>query len=58
MLGEIDEHFGDHLLILRERIDSAPEWPFDHLTRARFVGLMWIPGASWVGSAVLERLIL
>lgn len=78
VLGEIDEHIGDHtqllpgsagvpsprrretvdLLILRERIDSVPEWPFDHLTRARFVGLMLIPGASWVGSAVLERLIL
>lgn len=43
------------LLTLRERIAAVPEWPFDHLTRVRFAGLIALPPASWVAAAAIEN---
>ena len=40
-----------------DRIGSQPEWPFDAAALRRFGLYLLIPLASWVGAALVERLL-
>jgi hypothetical protein len=40
------------------RIASVPEWPFDTPTIARFGLYLLIPLGSWLGGALVERLLV
>lgn len=41
----------------RAYVESVREWPFDNALLARFGLYLLIPLASWVGSALVERLV-
>ncbi len=45
------------LLAYREHLDSVPEWPFDLPTLLRSALLLAIAVGSWLGGAVVERLL-
>ncbi len=45
------------LLAWEARIDAVREWPFDTPTLVRFSFFVLIPLASWLGGAVVERLL-
>jgi hypothetical protein len=45
------------LLALEKRIESVREWPFDAPTLTRFFLYVAIPLGSWVGGALVERLL-
>ncbi len=45
------------LVAYRSLIAAVPEWPFDPPTLARFGLYLAIPLASWLGGAVVERLL-
>ena len=45
------------LLAWEARIEAVREWPFDTLTLVRFSLFVLIPLASWLGGAVVERLL-
>ena len=45
------------LLAWEARIDAVREWPFDTPTLVRFSLFVLIPLASWLGGAVVERLL-
>ena len=45
------------LLTLKEHIDAAREWPFDVPTLARFALYVAIGLGSWLGGAVVERIL-
>ncbi len=45
------------LLAYRDRIESLREWPFDASAVRRFGLYLLIPLASWVGAALVERLV-
>ena len=39
------------------RIESVREWPFDTPTLVRFALFLLIPLGSWLGGAVVERVV-
>jgi hypothetical protein len=45
------------LLAFEKRIESVREWPFDAPTLARFFLYVAIPLGSWIGGALVERLL-
>jgi hypothetical protein len=45
------------LVAYHDFVDALPEWPFDSPTLARFVLYLAIPLGSWVGGAMVERLL-
>lgn len=45
------------LLAYEARIASVREWPFDVPTLVRFAALVLLPVGSWLGGAVVERLL-
>jgi hypothetical protein len=45
------------LLAYETRIQSVAEWPFDTPTLLRFAALALLATASWLGGAVVERLL-
>jgi hypothetical protein len=45
------------LLAWRREIASVPEWPLDPTTLGRYGLLLALPLASWVGGALVERLL-
>jgi len=45
------------LLNYRREVKQVPEWPFDSPVVFRLVFYLIIPPASWVGSALIERLV-
>jgi hypothetical protein len=45
------------LLAYEKRIESVREWPFDAPTLTRFFLYVAIPLGSWVGGALVERLL-
>jgi hypothetical protein len=46
------------LVFYEGRIASVPEWPFDTPTIARFGLYLLIPLGSWLGGALVERLLV
>jgi hypothetical protein len=52
--GELS--LGD-LLAYRAFVESVPEWPFDAPARTRFLLYLAIPIGSWLGGALVERLL-
>jgi hypothetical protein len=45
------------LLAWRTFVESVPEWPFDAPTRLRFALYLAIPLGSWLGGALVEKLV-
>jgi hypothetical protein len=45
------------LLAFEKRIESVREWPFDAPTLTRFFLYVAIPIGSWIGGALVERLL-
>jgi hypothetical protein len=45
------------LMVYEQRIESVREWPFDAPTLARFFLYVAIPLGSWIGGALVERLL-
>jgi len=45
------------LLAFEKRIESVAEWPFDAPTLTRFFLYVAIPLGSWIGGALIERLL-
>ena len=45
------------LLAYKHEIESVREWPFDAPTLIRFFLYVAIPLGSWVGGALVERLL-
>jgi hypothetical protein len=45
------------LLAFEKRVESVREWPFDAPTLTRFFFYVAIPLGSWVGGALVERLL-
>jgi hypothetical protein len=45
------------LTVMEKRIESVREWPFDAPTLTRFFLYVAIPLGSWVGGALVERLL-
>ena len=45
------------LLAYEARIESVSDWPFDAPTLARFAVLLALATGSWLGGAVMERLL-
>jgi hypothetical protein len=45
------------LIAWRGLVDSAREWPFDASMRLRFLLYLAIPVGSWLGGALVERLL-
>ena len=45
------------LLAFKHEIESVREWPFDAPTLTRFFLYVAIPLGSWVGGALVERLL-
>jgi hypothetical protein len=45
------------LVAWRTLVDSAGEWPFDARMRLRFLFYLAIPVGSWLGGALVERLL-
>jgi hypothetical protein len=45
------------LLAYRQFVESVPEWPFDTSMRARIGLYLVIPIGSWIGGALVERVL-
>jgi hypothetical protein len=45
------------LLAYEARVASVREWPFDTATLARFIVFLLVPLGSWLGGALVERLL-
>ena len=45
------------LLAYEARVTSVREWPFDTATLARFLVFLLVPLGSWLGGALVERLV-
>ena len=45
------------LLAWEARIERVPEWPFDVPTLIRFGAVLILAVGSWVGGAVVERVL-
>ena len=45
------------LLAYKHEIESVREWPFDAPTPTRFFLYVAIPLGSWIGGALVERLL-
>ena len=45
------------LLAYEKRIGDVPEWPLDVPTLLRFALFLAIPVGSWLGGALVERLV-
>jgi hypothetical protein len=45
------------LVVWRDRVEALREWPFDAAALRRFGLYLLIPLASWVGAALVERLV-
>ena len=45
------------LMVMEKRIESVREWPFDAPTLTRFFLYVAIPLGSWIGGALVERLL-
>ncbi len=45
------------LLAYKTQVESTPEWPFDSSTLFRFGLYLFIPIASMVGGALVERVV-
>jgi hypothetical protein len=45
------------LLAYEARIEGVREWPFDTTTLSRFALFLLIPLASWIGGALVERVV-
>ncbi len=55
-----DPHVQGHLadlLAYRSFMESVREWPFDNSTLARFLIYTLIPVGSWLGGALVERVL-
>ena len=46
-----------NLAAWRSYVESRPEWPFDTSTWIRFALYLLIPLGSWIGGALVERLV-
>ena len=55
--GRSDRPTVADLLAWRAHVDGVREWPFDTLTIVRFALYLGIPLGSWLGGAVVERLL-
>jgi hypothetical protein len=49
-------HLAD-LLALRAHLENVREWPFDNTTLRRFALYTLLPLGSWIGGALVERII-
>ena len=38
-------------------VDGAPEWPVDATSVLRFIGYLFLGFGSWLGGAVVERIL-
>jgi hypothetical protein len=47
----------DELVAWRDLVESVREWPFDASTFTRFLFYLAIPLGSWLGGAMVERLV-
>ena len=47
----------DELVAWRDLVRSVREWPFDASTFTRFLLYLAIPLGSWLGGAMVERLV-
>ena len=45
------------LIAWKTLVDSVSEWPFDARMRLRFLLYLAIPVGSWLGGALVERLL-
>ena len=45
------------LIEYRRLVEEVPEWPLDPGVRARFLLYVALPLGSWLGGALVERLI-
>jgi hypothetical protein len=45
------------LIEYRRLVEAVPEWPLDPSLRARFLLYLVLPLGSWLGGALVERLI-
>jgi hypothetical protein len=45
------------LFAYEARVESAREWPFDASTLVRFALLLTVPLVSWLGGALVERVV-
>jgi len=45
------------MLAYEARIESVREWPFDTSTLSRFALFLLIPLVSWIGGALVERIV-
>ena len=45
------------LVAYEARLEAVREWPFDNSTLRRFALFLLIPLASWVGGALVERVV-
>jgi hypothetical protein len=45
------------LLAWESRVESVPEWPIDAAALRRIALYLLIPLGSWVGGALVERLV-
>ncbi|MCZ6783588.1 MAG: hypothetical protein O7G30_09800, partial [Proteobacteria bacterium] len=52
----VQGHLSD-LLAYRAYVESLREWPFDTSTLVRFALYTLIPVGSWLGGALVERVV-
>jgi len=45
------------LAVWKDRVEALREWPFDAAALRRFGLYLLIPLGSWVGAALVERLV-
>ena len=55
--AELDAGRLADLLAYRTYLESVREWPFDDVTLRRFLLYLLIPVGSWLGGALVERLV-
>lgn len=56
-VGDATEGRLADLLSYRAYVEGIREWPFDNVTVIRFVLYLLIPVGSWLGGAMVERLV-
>jgi len=55
--GDVDAGRLPALIAYEARIAAVREWPFDTATLRRFLLFLLIPLASWIGGALVERVV-
>ena len=55
--GQADAISLADLIAYEARIESVREWPFDTSTPSRFGLFLLIPLVSWIGGALVERVV-